>query len=57
MIKLEFKLGICDSSSRTQSFRSGAEPDQRVAGNLVDGFSRRDLWIIGMKAPRVWRSV
>lgn len=57
MIKLEFKLGICDSSSRTQSFRSGAEPDQRVAGNLVDGFSRRDLWIIGMKALRVWRSV
>lgn len=32
MVKLEFKLDICDSSSRTQTFRSGAEPDRRVAG-------------------------
>ena len=28
---------------------------QDVAGELVDGFSKRALWIIGMKAPRVGR--
>lgn len=50
--------GLCDSSSGSQPFGTGAEADGDplgVARGPVNGFSRRGLWA-GMEARRVGRS-